>query len=81
MRSGEWSSRDLELVELEATDGLAECLALIGVTQRILIRADGVAIVAGTYQPALEVEVGDAAVEAVAFRAEDIRLMSSTSLK
>ena len=34
-----------------------------------------VAIVAGTYQPALEVEVRDAAVEAVAFRAEDIRLI------
>ena len=66
---------DLELVELEATDGLAECLALIGVTQRIFICADRVAVVAGTYQPALEVEVGDAAVEAIAFCAEDIRLI------
>ena len=65
---------DLELVELEATDGLAECLTGVSMLECILVSTDCRTVVASAYQPTLKVEVTDTAVEAVAFLAEDVRL-------
>ena len=66
---------DLDLVELEAADGLPEGDAAVRVRHSILEGADGGAVVAGAHEPALEVEVGHAAHEAVALFAEDVLLL------
>ena len=66
---------ELQRVELEAGDRLAERDTLPGVLRGIFERADRRTVIAGADKPAFEIEVGDAAVEAVAFRAEEVLLL------
>ena len=65
---------ELQLDELAARDRLAALDALVGVFGGVFEGAVGLAVVRQGHEESLEVEIRDAAHEAVAFRAKEVRL-------